>query len=105
MLEGEAVSSRTARASAKKEIDDPAGKFLRPRSKIAHLELLAYASRANKIFAAVSRQSANFDRGGNGCFAKPARASGLFGRGCRPFCTPSKRTSCGPPLNSETYGR
>jgi hypothetical protein len=46
-VEGEAVSSRLARASAEKEIDESAGKFLRPRRDIAHFELLAYASRAN----------------------------------------------------------
>src|SRR5258707_15489411 len=97
MLEGEAVSSRTARASAKKEIDEPAGKFLRPRSKIAHLELLAYASRANKIFAAVSRRSANFDRGGNGCFGKPARAIGFFEAACINLRPPSNPKSCGSP--------
>jgi hypothetical protein len=38
---GEAVSSRMAGAPAQEEIDEPTGKFLRPRSDIAHLELLA----------------------------------------------------------------
>jgi hypothetical protein len=38
---GEAVSSRMAGASAQEEIDEPTGRFLRPRSDIAHLELLA----------------------------------------------------------------
>jgi len=38
---GEAVSSRMAGAPAQEEIDEPADKFLRPRSDIAHLELLA----------------------------------------------------------------
>jgi hypothetical protein len=46
-LEGEAVSSRMARASAEKEIDESAGKSLRPRRDMAHFELLAYASRVN----------------------------------------------------------
>jgi hypothetical protein len=36
-----------ARASAEKEIDESAGKFLRPRRDTAHFELLAYASRVN----------------------------------------------------------
>ena len=39
--QGEAVSSRMADAPAQEEIDEPADKFLRPRSDIAHLELLA----------------------------------------------------------------
>jgi hypothetical protein len=65
MLEGEAVLSRMARASAEKEIDEPAGKFLRPQTDIAHLELLACANRANKMSAARFCQSASFDRGGN----------------------------------------
>jgi hypothetical protein len=34
-------SSRMAGAPAQEEIDEPTGKFLRPRSDIAHLELLA----------------------------------------------------------------
>src|SRR5215813_13393200 len=38
---GEAVSSRMAGAPAQEEIDEPTDKFLRPRSHIAHLELLA----------------------------------------------------------------
>jgi hypothetical protein len=33
--------SRMAGAPAQEEIDEPTGKFLRPRSDIAHLELLA----------------------------------------------------------------
>jgi hypothetical protein len=37
----EAASSRMAGAPAQKEIDEPTGKFLRPRSDFAHLELLA----------------------------------------------------------------
>jgi len=41
ILEAEAVSSRIAGAPAQEEIDEPTGKFLRPRSDIAHLELLA----------------------------------------------------------------
>jgi hypothetical protein len=71
-----------AGAPAEEEIDEATGKFLRPRNDIAHFELLAYLSRANKISAAVSRQSANFDRGGNGRFAESARASGLSERDC-----------------------
>ena len=47
ILEGEVVSSRTADAPAKEEIDEPAGKFLRPRNDLAHFELLAHLSRAN----------------------------------------------------------
>ena len=35
------VSSRMADAPAQEEIDEPTGKFLRPRSDIAHLQLLA----------------------------------------------------------------
>jgi hypothetical protein len=31
---------------AEEEIDEPTGKFLRPRSDIAYFELLAYLSRA-----------------------------------------------------------
>jgi hypothetical protein len=37
----EAISWRMAGAPAPEEIDEPSGKFLRPRSDIAHLELLA----------------------------------------------------------------
>jgi hypothetical protein len=37
----EAVSSRMAGVPAQEEIDEPTGKFLRPRSDIVHLELLA----------------------------------------------------------------
>jgi hypothetical protein len=40
-LELLAVSSRMAATPAQEEIDEPADKFLRPRSDIAHLELLA----------------------------------------------------------------
>jgi hypothetical protein len=40
-LRAEAVSSRMAGAPAQEEIDEPTGKFLRPRSDIVHLELLA----------------------------------------------------------------
>jgi hypothetical protein len=82
ILEGEAASSRMAGAPAEEEIDEPTGKFLRPRSDIAHFERRAYLSPANKISAAVSRQLANFDRGGHGRFAEPARASGLCERDC-----------------------
>jgi hypothetical protein len=35
------MSSRMAGAPAQEEIDEPTGKFLRPRSDIVHLELLA----------------------------------------------------------------
>jgi len=41
ILDGDAVSPRMASASAQEEIDEPTNKFLRPRSDIAHLELLA----------------------------------------------------------------
>jgi hypothetical protein len=41
IVEGEAVSARMVGAPAQEEIDEPTGKFLRPRSHIAHLELLA----------------------------------------------------------------
>jgi hypothetical protein len=40
-LDGEAVSSRVAGTPAQEEIDETSGKFLRPRSDIAHFELLA----------------------------------------------------------------
>jgi hypothetical protein len=66
-----------ARDSAEKEIDEATGKFSWPRS-----ELLAYSSRGNKISAALSGQSANFDRGGNCPPAEPARTSGLSERDC-----------------------
>jgi len=66
-----------AGAPAEEEIDEPTGKFSRPRSDVAHSELLAYLSRANWIPAAGSRQSANLDRGGNGRPAETARASGV----------------------------
>jgi hypothetical protein len=66
--------------SAQKEIDEPAGKFLRAQSDTVYFELLAYLSRANEIPSAVSRQSASFDRGGNGGLAESARASGLSER-------------------------
>jgi hypothetical protein len=36
-----------AGAPAQEEIDEPTGKFLRPRSDIVHLELLAQLNRAN----------------------------------------------------------
>src|SRR5215831_3001144 len=35
------ISSRRAGPPAQEEIDEPTGKFLRPRSDIVHLELLA----------------------------------------------------------------
>ena len=38
---GEAISSRMAGAPAQEEIDEPTGKFLRPRSDITYLEMLA----------------------------------------------------------------
>jgi hypothetical protein len=41
IVEREAVSARMVGAPAQEEIDEPTGKFLRPRSHIAHLELLA----------------------------------------------------------------
>ena len=41
------VSSRMADAPAQEEIDEPTGKFLRPRSDVAHLKLLAELNRAN----------------------------------------------------------
>jgi hypothetical protein len=47
ILEGEVVSSRMADAPTEEKIDEPTGKFLRPRSDIAHFELLAHLSRAN----------------------------------------------------------
>jgi hypothetical protein len=46
-LDGEAASSRMAGAPAEEEIDEPAGKFSRPRGDVAHSERLAYLSRAN----------------------------------------------------------
>jgi hypothetical protein len=36
-----------AGAPAEEEIDEPIGKFLRPRNDIAHFELFAHLSRAN----------------------------------------------------------
>jgi hypothetical protein len=63
ILEGEAVLSRMS-------------------GDTVYFELLAYLSRANKTSAAVSRQSANFDGGGNSRLAEPARASGLSERDC-----------------------
>ena len=47
ILEGEVASSRMAGAPAEEEIDEPTGKFLRPRNDIAHFEPLAYLSGAN----------------------------------------------------------
>jgi len=47
ILEGEVVSSRMADAPTEEKIDEPTGKFLRPRSDIAHFELLVHLSRAN----------------------------------------------------------
>jgi len=47
ILEGEVVSSRMADAPTEEKIDEPTGKFLRPRSDIAHFEPLAHPSRAN----------------------------------------------------------
>jgi hypothetical protein len=82
ILEGEVVSSRMADAPTEEKIDKSTGKFLRPRSDIAHFEMLAYLSRANCISTAGSRQSANLDRGGNGRPAEPARASGMSERDC-----------------------
>jgi hypothetical protein len=79
---GDAVSSRMARASAEKEIDEATSKFSRPRTDIAHLELLACANRANKMSAARFCQSANVDRGGNCRPAEPARTNGLSERDC-----------------------
>ena len=46
ILEGEVVSSGMADAPAEEKIDEPTGKFLRPRSDIAHFEPLAHPSRA-----------------------------------------------------------
>jgi len=43
---GEFVSSRMAGTPAEEEIDEPTGKFLRPRSDIASFRLLSYLSRA-----------------------------------------------------------
>ena len=83
-----------ARDSAEKEIDEAAGKFSRPRTDIAHLELLACADRANKMSATRPRQSANFDRGGNCRPAEPARTSGLSERDCSHLIPPLRRTSC-----------
>jgi hypothetical protein len=88
-LEGEAVLSRLARASAEEEIDEATGKFPRPRTDIAHLELLACANRANKMSAARFCQSANFDRGGNCRPAEPARTSGLSERDCSHLSPPN----------------
>jgi hypothetical protein len=67
-------------ASAKEEIDKPAGKLLRPRSDIA--SFVAYLSRGNRISTAIVRQSAKFDRGGDGHPAEPAGVSGLSNRDC-----------------------
>jgi hypothetical protein len=46
IIEGGFVSSRMAGTPAEEEIDEPTGKFLRPRSDIASFRLLAYLSRA-----------------------------------------------------------
>jgi hypothetical protein len=47
ILEDEVASSRMADAPAEEKIDESTGKFLRPRSDIAHFELLAHLSRAS----------------------------------------------------------
>jgi hypothetical protein len=47
ILEGQAVSSMMAGAPAQEEIDEPTGKFLRPRGDIAYIELLAELNWAN----------------------------------------------------------
>jgi hypothetical protein len=41
------ASPRMTEAPTEQEIDEPTGNFLRPRSDIALVELLAYLSRAN----------------------------------------------------------
>jgi hypothetical protein len=71
------ASSRMTSASAEEKIDEPTGKFLRQCSDVAYFELLAYLRRANWISAAIVRQSANFDCGGDGHLAEPATVSGL----------------------------
>ena len=47
ILEREVASSRMAGAPAEEEIDEPTGKFSRPRNDGAHFEVLACLSRAN----------------------------------------------------------
>ena len=71
-----AALPRMTGASAEEEIDKPAGRFLQPCDDVACFELFTYLSRA------IIRQSAKFDRGGDGQPAEPARVSGLSERYC-----------------------
>ena len=71
-----AASPRVTGAPAEEEIDKPAGRFLQPCDDVACFELFTYLSRA------IIRQSAKFDRGGDGQPAEPARVSGLSERHC-----------------------
>jgi hypothetical protein len=76
------ASPRMTEAPTEQEIDEPTGNFLRPRSDIALVELLAYLSRANWKSTAIVRQSTKFDRGGLGHHPEPATVSGLSERDC-----------------------
>ena len=70
--------ARGTRASAQKEIDEPAGEFLlgaaHPR------ELAAQLGRHGQILAVLSRRSAMLVRAGDGRSAGPTQASGLSPR-------------------------
>jgi hypothetical protein len=82
------ASPRMTGASAEEEIDEPTGKFLRPCSDITCFQWLTYLSRA------IVRQSAKFDRGGDGQPAEPARVSGLSERHRSHWVPIRKVTSC-----------
>jgi hypothetical protein len=73
-------STRVTRASAQKEIDEPAGEFVLGAAD--PLDLGAQPRRHDQIFAALSRKSAMFVRAGDGRSAGPIQASGLSPRDC-----------------------
>src|SRR5262249_19516505 len=70
------------RAPAEEKIDEPACKFLRPRSDIAHFELLTYPNRPGETAAGIARQRPNIDRAGDGRPTDPATVSGLSEQDC-----------------------
>jgi hypothetical protein len=73
-------STRVTRASAQKEIDEPAGEFVLGAAD--PLDLGAQPRRHDQIFAVLSRKSAMFVRAGDGRSAGPIQASGLSPRDC-----------------------
>ena len=89
--------SRMARTSAEEKINEPTGRFLRPRDDMMRPKVIAPA--------VVSWRSVDLEPGGNGRAAGVAKASGLCKRDCSHWSPLALGERGVAPCTSRTMGR